>query len=157
MKTLHNGETLEIMRVYIKDNTIDAIICDLPYGTTKNAWDTVIPFDKLWEQYNRIIKDNGIIILFGQGMFFINLIISNKNMYKYDLVWDKILSTGFLNAKRMPLRQHEQIAVFYKTPPTYNPQFTIGMPSHGKGVQYLSKKTLIIIMVILIVLKQHLE
>lgn len=108
----------------VPDKSIDLILCDLPYGTTRNSWDEVIPFDKLWEQYNRIIKDNGAILLFAQGKFYVNLVSSNMKMFRYDLVWDKELVSGFLNAKRMPLRRHEQVAVFYKHLPTYNPQFT---------------------------------
>ncbi|MGN0004988.1 MAG: DNA-methyltransferase [Candidatus Gastranaerophilaceae bacterium] len=94
----------------------------------------------LWTHYNRIIKDNGAILLFGQGLFFIDLVNSNRKIYRYDLVWDKQLTSGFLNANRMPLRQHEQIAVFYKKLPTYNPQFTQGKPLHSKGVSYQNKE-----------------
>lgn len=95
--------------------------------------------DGLWQSYERIIKDNGTIILFGQGIFFNELINSNPKMFKYDLVWDKKLTSGFLNANRMPLRKHEQIAVFYKKLGTYNPQFTEGKPLHGKGKSYIDK------------------
>ena len=121
--TLLQGDCLELMK-QVPDKSIDLILCDLPYGTTQNKWDTVIPFDKLWTQYNRIIKDNGAILLFAQGKFYVNLVSSNMKMFRYDLVWDKELVSGFLNAKRMPLRRHEQVAVFYKHLPTYNPQFT---------------------------------
>ena len=114
----------------IADGTIDMILCDLPYGTTQNKYDTTLPFDKLWEHYERIIKDNGAIVLFGQGLFFIDLINSNRKLFRYDLVWDKQLVTGFLNANKMPLRVHENIAVFYKQLPTYNPQYTNGKPLH---------------------------
>ena len=130
--TLLQGDCLELMKD-IPDKSIDLILCDLPYGTTRNSWDEVIPFDKLWAQYNRIIKDNGAILLFAQGKFYVNLVNSNMKMFRYDLVWDKELVSGFLNAKRMPLRQHEQIAVFYKKLPKYNPQFTSGKPLHSKG------------------------
>ena len=132
---LLQGDCLEIMKE-IPDKSIDMIICDLPYGVTQNKKDIALPFDKLWEQYNRIIKDNGCVALFGQGLFFIDLVNSNRKMYRYDLVWNKVLTSGFLNAKRMPLRQHEQIAIFYKKQPTYNPQFTIGKPLHSKGISY---------------------
>lgn len=121
--TLLQGDCLELMK-QVPDKSIDLILCDLPYGTTQNKWDEVIPFDKLWAQYNRIIKDNGAILLFAQGKFYVNLVSSNMKMFRYDLVWDKELVSGFLNAKRMPLRRHEQVAVFYKHLPTYNPQFT---------------------------------
>lgn len=109
------------------------ILCDLPYGTTKNKWDCIIPFDKLWEQYNRVIKDNGAIVLFGNGIFTAELIISNKKMWRYNLVWDKVLPSGFLNAKKMPMRNHEDVCVFYKKLPTYNPQMWIGEECHSRG------------------------
>jgi site-specific DNA-methyltransferase (adenine-specific) len=129
----------------IPDKSIDMILCDLPYEVlnkeNKNAsWDRILPFEKLWEQYNRIIKDNGAIVLFGQGMFTANLMMSNPKMWRYNLVWDKVLTSGFLNAKRMPLRSHEDICVFYKSTPTYNPQMSVGKPLHGKGVSYKSKE-----------------
>lgn len=136
---LYNGDCLELMK-NIPDKSIDMILCDLPYGVTQNKKDIIIPFDKLWEQYNRIIKDNGAIVLFAQGMFYIDLVNSNRKMFKYDLVWNKQLISGFLNANRMPLRQHEQIAIFYKKLPTYNPQFTQGKPLHSKGKSYIDKK-----------------
>lgn len=110
----------------IDDKSIDCIICDLPYGQTQNKWDSIIPFDKLWKQYKRIIKDNGAIILFGNNLFSAHLIISNEEMYRYSLVWQKTTPTGFLNAKRQPMRSHEDILVFYKKQPTYNPQKTSG-------------------------------
>ena len=137
--TLLQGDCLELMK-QVPDKSIDLILCDLPYGTTQNKWDTVIPFDKLWTQYNRIIKDNGAILLFAQGKFYVNLVSSNMKMFRYDLVWDKELVSGFLNAKRMPLRRHEQVAVFYKHLPTYNPQFTQGKPLHSKGTAYKEKE-----------------
>ena len=94
--------------------------------TARNKWDTVIPFEPLWNQYERIIKDNGAIILFGNGMFTADLMQSNRKLWKYNLIWQKTQPTGFLNAKKMPLRSHEDICVFYKKPPTYNPQMTDG-------------------------------
>ena len=125
----------------IPDKSIDAIICDLPYGVLNKGnssakWDSVIPFDKLWSSYERIIKDNGIIFLFGQGMFTADLLISNKKLWRYNLVWDKVAKTGFLNSKRMQLRQHEDICIFYKSLPTYNPQMVKCEPhkrNHSKG------------------------
>ena len=137
MKLLQ-GDCLELMKD-IPDKSIDLILCDLPYGKTKNKEDKPLPFTELWGQYKRIIKDNGAILLFAQGTFYIDLVNSNRKMFRYDLVWDKQLKTGFLNAKRMPLRQHEQIAVFYKKLPVYNPQFTKGKPLHSKGTAYKSK------------------
>ena len=136
---LRYGDTIEQMKL-IPDKSIDFICCDLPYGTTQNKEDIIIPFDKLWEQYERIIKDNGAIVLFGQGLFFVDLINSNRKLFRYDLVWDKQLISGFLNANRMPLRVHENIAVFYKQLPTYNPQYTEGKPLHSKGKSYLNKE-----------------
>lgn len=140
---LWKGDCLELMKD-IPNKSVDAIICDLPYevlnkGNKHAQWDKMLPLDKLWEQYNRIIKDNGAIILFGQGMFTAQLMISNPSMWRYNLVWDKKLKSGFLNANRMPLRQHEDILVFYKNLPTYNPQFNKGQPLHSKGISYKNK------------------
>lgn len=132
------GDCLKIMPS-IPGKTIDFICCDLPYGVTQNKMDIIIPFDSLWKEYTRIIKDNGCIALFAQGLFYVDLVNSNRSLFRYDLVWDKILTSGFLNAKRMPLRQHEQIAIFYKKLPTYNPQFTDGKPLHSKGTSYKTK------------------
>ena len=136
---LLKGDCLEIMKT-IPDKSINMILCDLPYGVTQNRLDIVIPLDRLWKQYERIIKDNGAIVLFAQGIFYIDLVNSNRKLFHYDLVWDKQLTSGFLNAKRMPLRQHEQIAVFYKKLPTYNPQFKEGKPLHSKGTSYKDKE-----------------
>lgn len=98
----------------IPDASVDMIACDLPYGVTQNRLDVVIPFEPLWSEYRRIIKEHGCIALFAQGVFFVDLVQSNRKMFRYDLVWDKVLTTGFLNAGRMPLRRHEQIAIFIK-------------------------------------------
>lgn len=136
---LRQGDCLGLMKD-IPDRSVDMILCDLPYGTTAHPQDIVIPFEPLWEQYCRIIKDNGAILLFGQGTFYVDLVNSNRKMFRYDLVWDKQLVSGFLNAKRMPLRQHEQIAVFYKKLPTYNPQFSLGKPLHSMGTAYKGKE-----------------
>lgn len=122
---LIKGDCLVEMR-NIPDKSVDCVICDLPYGVTRCKWDSVIPFDKLWEQYERIIKDNGIVLLFGSGIFTACLMLSNKKKWRYNLVWEKTSPTGFLNARRMPLRNHENICVFYKKQPTYNPQKTTG-------------------------------
>ena len=138
MASIKQGDCLELMRE-IPDKSVDMILCDLPYGTTQNKSDIIIPFDKLWNSYERIIKDNGAIVLFAQGVFYVDLINSNRKLFRYDLIWDKVLTSGFLNAKRMPLRQHEQIAVFYKKLPKYNPQFTSGKPLHSKGKTYKDK------------------
>lgn len=135
---LYNGDCLEVMG-NIPAKSIDMILCDLPYGVTQNKSDIVIPFDRLWRHYDRIIKDNGAIVLFAQGIFYVDLVNSNRKLFRYDLVWDKQLISGFLNANRMPLRQHEQIAVFYKKKPTYNPQMSCGKPLHSKGHSYRNK------------------
>lgn len=136
---LWHGDCLELMK-NIPDGSVDLILCDLPYGITRNALDKPLSFELLWEQYKRIVKASGCICLFGQGTFYVDLVNSNRKWFRYDLVWDKQLKSGFLNSKRMPLRQHEQIAVFYKKLPTYNPQFSHGSPLHGKGTAYMSKE-----------------
>ena len=136
---LMQGDCLKLMGK-IPNKSVDFILCDLPYGVTQNKSDIIIPFDKLWEHYERIIKNNGAILLFGQGTFYVDLVNSNRKLFRYDLIWDKQLTSGFLNAKRMPLRQHEQIAVFYKKLPIYNPQFTQGKPLHSKGISYKNKE-----------------
>ena len=118
---LYKGDCLEVMKT-IQDKSIDAIITDPPYGTTACKWDSVIPFDLMWEQLNRIIKPNGAIVLFGSEPFSSALRMSNIKNYKYDWVWDKKRCTGFLNAKKQPLRNNETISVFYKKQCTYNPQ-----------------------------------
>lgn len=110
----------------IQDKSIDMVLCDLPYGTTKNQWDSIINLDKLWEQYNRIIKDNGAIVLTAQTPFDKVLGVSNLKMLKYEWIWEKTSATGHLNAKKMPMKAHENILVFYKKLPTYNPQKTTG-------------------------------
>lgn len=122
---IYNEDCLEGMK-RIPSKSIDMILCDLPYGTTKCAWDVIIPFDKLWKQYNRIIKDNGAIVLTGTEPFSSFLRLSNLEQYKYDWIWDKVKGTGFYNAKKQPMRNHELISVFYKKQPTYNPQKTKG-------------------------------
>lgn len=106
----------------IPDNTIDFVLCDLPYGITNNTWDSIVPLDKMWEQINRLIKDTSAIALFCAEPFASKLRLSSS-LYKYDWVWDKCMGTGFLNAKKQPLRTHEYISIFYKKQPTYNPQF----------------------------------
>lgn len=129
---IYNEDCLEGMK-RIPDKSIDMILCDLPYGTTQNKWDTIIPLDKLWLQYERIIKDNGAIVLFAQTPFDKVLGCSNLKLLKYEWIWQKESGTGFLNAKKMPLKIHENILVFYKKPPTYNPQMRVGFkPYKGK-------------------------
>jgi site-specific DNA-methyltransferase (adenine-specific) len=125
--SLFNSDCLEIMPL-IEDKSIDLILCDLPYGITKNNWDTIIPFEKLWEQYNRIIKDNGAIILFGSQPFTTMLISSNLKLFRYSLVWEKNKFSDFLNAKRKPMKTNEDICIFYKKQPTYNIQYWFSTP-----------------------------
>ena len=127
-----NGNCLDVMKD-IDDCSIDMIFCDLPYGKTQNKWDVVIPPELLWEQYERIIKPNGAILLFGQDKFTATMMLSNPKLHRYNIIWDKVLKSGFLNAKKMPLRSHEDIMVFYKSPPVYNPQMTVGEKNHSKG------------------------
>ncbi len=122
---LYNGDCLELMKE-IPDKSIDMILADLPYGTTRNKWDEVLPFNALWKEYERIIKDNGAIVLHSQQPFTSKLIMSNSKIYKYSWVWSKSQVSGFLNAKKQPLREHEDICVFYKKQCTYNPQMTKG-------------------------------
>lgn len=147
---LLNGDCLELMK-NIPDKSIDMILCDLPYGTTHNKWDNVIPMEPLWEQYNRIIKDHGAIILFSQMPFGASLIMSNPKMFRYEWIWEKNQPVGFLNAKKMPLRKHENILVFYKHLPTYNPQGLIELDepiqdegtTNGKGCYGVADKSFI--------------
>ncbi len=115
------GDCLELMKD-IPDKSIDLILCDPPYGTTRLEWDKIIPLEPLWEQYKRIIKDNGAILLFSAQPFTTDLINSNRKMFRYEIIWEKTMRTGFYNAKKMPLKIHENILVFYKHLPTYNPQ-----------------------------------
>lgn len=129
----------------IPDESIDMILCDLPYGqTARNKWDVVIPFDELWYGYERIIKKSGAIVLFANGMFTADLMKSKPDLWRYNLIWQKTQPTGFLNAKKMPLRSHEDICVFYKRLPTYNPQKTKGHERKVSSAKHkaTSKKTM---------------
>lgn len=129
-----HGECIKEMNRLIDEGVkVDMICCDPPFGTTQHPDDIIIPFDELWDCYNRIIKDDGAIILFAHGLFYVDLVNSNRENFRYDLVWDKVLPSGFLNSNRMPLRSHEQIAVFYKKLPTYNPQLVKGAVLHSRG------------------------
>ena len=125
------GDCLEVMKG-IPAKSVDMILCDLPYGTTQNKWDSIIDLEKLWNHYERIIKDNGVIALTSQGVFTAKLILSNEKLFKYKIVWIKSKSTNFLNAKKQPLRKHEDICIFYKKQPSYNPQMTEG-EAYDKG------------------------
>lgn len=124
--TLHCGDCLEVMPRAIADKSIDMVLCDLPYGITRNAWDSMIPLDKLWCEYKRVVKDDGVIALFGNNPFSAKLILSNEKMFRYSLVWEKNKFSDFLNAKRKPMKIHEDILVFYQKQPTYNPQYVMG-------------------------------
>lgn len=123
--TLLQGDCLELMN-RIPDSSIDMVLSDLPYGTTRCRWDTPINLQELWEQYRRVVKENGAIALFSAQPFTTELIGSNKAMYRYEWIWRKTQPSGFMNAKKMPLRAHENIEIFYRKPPTYNPQMTHG-------------------------------
>ena len=129
---LRHGDCLEIMPT-ISENSIDMILCDLPYGTTDCKWDVVIPFDKLWIEYNRVIKKGGCIALFGSEPFSSYLRMSNIKNYKYDWIWKKPKGNGHLNAKRQPMNDFENLSVFYKKQCLYNPQFTLGEPYKAKS------------------------
>lgn len=129
---IYQGDCLELMKD-IPDRSVDMILCDLPYGMTKCKWDVVIPFEPLWNQYNRIIKENGAIVLFGSEPFSTILRSSNIKNYKYDWIWIKTQPSNFFNAKKMPLRSHENVSVFYSKQPTYNPQKTIKKDVTGIG------------------------
>jgi site-specific DNA-methyltransferase (adenine-specific) len=138
---LWNQDCMEVLP-QIKDGSINMILADLPFGCTKAKHDVKIPFKELWEQYNRVIAHNGAIVLFGQGMFSAELMVSNKKYYRYSLVWQKGKRiTGFLNAKKMPLKNHEDILVFYKKLPVYNPIFTEGEPLHSLGHSVFEKES----------------
>lgn len=115
----------------IADHSIDAVICDLPYGTTANSWDSVIPFEELWGGYKRIIKENGAIVLFSQQPFTSALVMSNPKMFKYEWIWEKPKASGFLQANKSPLKAHENILIFYCSLPTYNPQGLIRNPHYN--------------------------
>lgn len=126
LNEIYNIDCITGMQL-IDDKSIDMIFVDLPYGVTaNNKWDSVIPFKPMWEQFERIIKDNGSILLFGQDKFSAKLMLSNEKLHRYNIIWQKTTPTGFLNSNRMPLRSHEDIMVFYKSLPTYNPQKTKG-------------------------------
>ncbi|QIL49879.1 site-specific DNA-methyltransferase [Weissella coleopterorum] len=119
MKLIH-GDTLDEM-AKLPNNSIDMILADLPYGTTANKWDVIVPFDELWNQYERIIKENGAIILFGSQPFTTKLIASNMKLFRYEWIYRKVVGSNFALAHKIPLKEHENILVFYKKQPTYNP------------------------------------
>lgn len=123
IRDILHGDCLELMKD-IPNGSIDMILCDLPYGTTACKWDVIIPFDKLWEQYERIIKPNGAIVLTASQPFTTELINSKRTLFRYEMIWAKNMPTGVFNANKMPMKAHENVLVFYKSLPTYNPQKT---------------------------------
>lgn len=130
---LFHGDCLELMK-NIPDGSVDLILCDLPYGTTaRNKWDCVIDYTLLWKQYERVIKDDGAICLFAQAPFDKTLACSNLPLFRYEWVWKKQQGTGHLNAKKMPMKAHENILIFYKKLPLYNPQMREGKPYECKS------------------------
>lgn len=140
LNKIYNEDCLEGMKK-IQDASVDCIICDLPYGVLNKkseggGWDNIIPLEPLWKEYLRITKPNAAIILFCQGMFTAQLMMSQPKLWKYNLIWSKQRVTGFLNANKMPLRSHEDIAVFYRKQPIYNPQMVKCAPhprNHRRG------------------------
>lgn len=130
---IYQGDCLKIMKK-LPSHSVDMILCDLPYGTTQNKWDSVIPLDELWAEYERIIKPKGVIALSSQGIFTARLILSREQWFRYKFVWVKSKPTNFLNARRQPLRQHEDICIFYKSQPDYRPVMSQGEP-YNKGVR----------------------
>ena len=128
---IYEGDCLDLLKD-VEDASIDMVLCDLPYGTTMNKWDSIIPLDRLWEQYERIIKPQGVIALSSQGMFTAKLMLSKEKWFKYKFIWVKSKPTNFLNARRQPLRQHEDICIFYKRQPVYRPVMWYADP-YDKG------------------------
>ena len=131
LNNIIEGDTLEKMKL-IPDKSVDMLLVDLPYGTTQNKWDSVIPLDKLWSEYHRIVKTNGAMVFTATGVFAAQLMLSNIKEYKYKFIWEKSKATNFLNAKKQPLRKFEEVLVFYKKQPTYNPQMRDG-EAYDKG------------------------
>ncbi|MDO4431328.1 MAG: site-specific DNA-methyltransferase [Lonepinella koalarum] len=130
---LIEGDCIRIMES-IPDSSVNLILCDLPYGTTQNNWDTLLPFDELWKQYRRILKEDGAVLLMSQGIFTAKVILSQEKLFKYKITWVKSKATNFLNAKKQPLRKHEDICVFYSKQPKYFPQMSEG-EAYNKGVR----------------------
>lgn len=133
VNSIIEGDCLKAMKT-IPDESIDMILCDLPFGTTQNKWDSVINLKRLWKEYERVIKPTGAIVLNSQGLFTAKLILSNERLFKYKITWVKSKPTNFLNAKKQPLRKHEDICVFYKKQTQYTPQMAEGKP-YTKGVR----------------------
>ena len=134
---LLHGDCLKLMPKELADNSIDLVVCDLPYGTTNAKWDSVLDLETLWSEYKRVVKPNGAILLFAQTPFDKILGCSNIEQLRYEIIWEKTHATGHLNAKKMPLKAHENILVFYEKLPTYNPQKTQG---HARKVSSAKSK-----------------
>lgn len=130
---LVEGDCLEAMRA-IPDKSVNLILCDLPYGTTQNAWDSLIPLDRLWKHYKRILAPRGVVALMCQGPFTARVMLSQEALFKYKITWVKSKPTNFLNAKKQPLRKHEDICIFYAQQPKYSPQMMPG-DAYDKGVR----------------------
>lgn len=127
-----HGDCLELMR-NIRSGSVDMVLCDLPYGTTQNKWDAVIPFEPLWREYWRIVKRNGAVVLTAQPPFDKVLGASQIDCLKYEWIWEKGKATGHLNAKKQPMKAHENVLVFYREQCVYNPQKTEGVPYKPNG------------------------
>lgn len=139
---IHQGDCLQLMK-QIDDASVDMILCDLPYGTTsRNEWDTPLPFEEMWKQYKRIIKENGIIVLFSDEPFTSELICSNLKMFKQRITWDKDKKFGYLNAHKMLMKQTEDICLFWNKLPTFNPQMVKAKTERGKYKQSDGSKSL---------------
>ena len=130
MSKIYLGECLHVMST-LPDGCVDMVFCDLPYGTTQNSWDSLIPFDKLWKEYRRVVKESGAIVLTAQSPFDKTLACSNLKDFRYEGIWEKNKATGHLNAKKMPMKAHENVLIFYRKLPTYNPQKTTGHKPFG--------------------------
>jgi DNA modification methylase len=133
MAKIIQGDCLDVMKS-LPDASINMVLCDLPYGTTQNKWDSVISLESLWSEYRRIIAPNGVVALTGHGLFTARLILSNEAWFKYKITWVKSKATNFLNAKKQPLRKHEDICIFYPSQPSYSPQMSDGLP-YDKGIR----------------------
>jgi site-specific DNA-methyltransferase (adenine-specific) len=131
LNRIYQHDCIEGMRM-IPDKSVDMILCDLPYGTTACKWDTIIPFDLMWEQYERIIKDNGAIVLTASQPFTSALVMSNPKLFKYEWIWEKNRGSNFATVKYMPMKEHESVLVFYKKKPTYNEK-KIPRSEQGRG------------------------
>jgi DNA modification methylase len=133
LNQIYQADCLDFMK-NIPDESIDMILCDLPYGITQNNWDCYISLEDLWAEYSRIIKNSGVIALTSQGIFTARLIMSQPKLFKYKWIWEKSKPTNFLNAKKQPLRKYEEVCIFYKKQPPYHPQKTLGTP-YNKGIR----------------------